>query len=194
VCKSADLLLMVLDATKPWGHRDILTRELEAVGMRLNKCGALFPAGVWVWGFEPHGDGGRRRLPGAVAERGAGVAPGGVGDGPAPQGTPSRAIWPPSKARHSSLSRPCTPARPPNTKTQTPNRNSQSPSNPEPPNPQAPPPNIHFKKRKTGAPPVRPQTPHPRNSTNPNNVPPNRLEQEHDQAPAPSPDAARPQT
>ena len=39
VCKSADLLLMVLDATKPWGHRDILTRELEAVGMRLNKCG-----------------------------------------------------------------------------------------------------------------------------------------------------------
>ncbi|KAI8470019.1 MAG: P-loop containing nucleoside triphosphate hydrolase protein [Monoraphidium minutum] len=38
VCKSADLLLMVLDATKPWGHRDILTRELEAVGMRLNKA------------------------------------------------------------------------------------------------------------------------------------------------------------
>lgn len=37
VCKSADLLLMVLDATKPWHHRDILTRELEAVGMRLNK-------------------------------------------------------------------------------------------------------------------------------------------------------------
>ena len=26
VCKSADLLLMVLDATKPWFHRDILTR------------------------------------------------------------------------------------------------------------------------------------------------------------------------
>lgn len=38
VCKSADLLLMVLDATKPWYHRDILTRELEAVGMRLNRC------------------------------------------------------------------------------------------------------------------------------------------------------------
>lgn len=37
VCKSADLLLMVLDATKPWTHRDILTRELESVGMRLNK-------------------------------------------------------------------------------------------------------------------------------------------------------------
>jgi ribosome-interacting GTPase 1 len=31
VCKSADLLLMVLDATKPWSHREILTRELEAV-------------------------------------------------------------------------------------------------------------------------------------------------------------------
>jgi len=26
VCKSADLLLMVLDATKPWFHKDILTR------------------------------------------------------------------------------------------------------------------------------------------------------------------------
>lgn len=37
MCKSADLLLMVLDATKPWGHRDILTRELESVGMRLNR-------------------------------------------------------------------------------------------------------------------------------------------------------------
>jgi hypothetical protein len=37
VCKSADLLLMVLDATKPWTHKEILTRELEAVGMRLNK-------------------------------------------------------------------------------------------------------------------------------------------------------------
>eukprot|EP00879_Flechtneria_rotunda_P007912 GHRR01008290.1.p1 GENE.GHRR01008290.1~~GHRR01008290.1.p1 ORF type:complete len:399 (+),score=120.49 GHRR01008290.1:248-1444(+) len=37
VCKSADLLLMVLDATKPWYHREILTRELEAVGMRLNR-------------------------------------------------------------------------------------------------------------------------------------------------------------
>ncbi len=38
VCKSADLLLMVLDATKPWTHKEILTRELEAVGMRLNRC------------------------------------------------------------------------------------------------------------------------------------------------------------
>ena len=38
VCKSADLLLMVLDATKPAGHREILTRELEAVGMRLNRA------------------------------------------------------------------------------------------------------------------------------------------------------------
>jgi ribosome-interacting GTPase 1 len=40
VCKSADLLLMVLDATKPWHHKDILTRELEAVGMRLNRWAA----------------------------------------------------------------------------------------------------------------------------------------------------------
>ena len=37
VCKSADLLLMVLDAGKPHFHREILTRELEAVGIR---CGA----------------------------------------------------------------------------------------------------------------------------------------------------------
>lgn len=37
VCKSADLLLMVLDASKPHYHREILTRELEAVGMRLNR-------------------------------------------------------------------------------------------------------------------------------------------------------------
>jgi len=34
VCKSADLLLMVLDAGKPHYHREILTRELEAVSMR----------------------------------------------------------------------------------------------------------------------------------------------------------------
>lgn len=37
VCKSADLLLMVLDAGKPHYHQEILTRELEAVGMRLNR-------------------------------------------------------------------------------------------------------------------------------------------------------------
>ena len=37
VCKSADLLLMVLDASKPHYHREILTRELEAVGIRLNR-------------------------------------------------------------------------------------------------------------------------------------------------------------
>jgi ribosome-interacting GTPase 1 len=30
---------MVLDATKPWYHKEILTRELESVGMRLNRCG-----------------------------------------------------------------------------------------------------------------------------------------------------------
>lgn len=38
VCKSADLLLMVLDAVKPHSHRDILTRELESVGIRLNRA------------------------------------------------------------------------------------------------------------------------------------------------------------
>ena len=37
VCKSADLLLMVLDATSPLFHQEILTRELEACGMRLNR-------------------------------------------------------------------------------------------------------------------------------------------------------------
>ena len=37
MCKSADMLLMVLDATKPWSHKEILTRELESVGMRLNR-------------------------------------------------------------------------------------------------------------------------------------------------------------
>ena len=37
VCKSADLLLMVLDASKPDFHKDILTRELESVGIRLNR-------------------------------------------------------------------------------------------------------------------------------------------------------------
>ena len=37
VCKSADLLLMVLDASKPDFHKDILTRELESVGLRLNR-------------------------------------------------------------------------------------------------------------------------------------------------------------
>lgn len=37
VCKSADLLLMVLDASKPDVHREILTRELESVGIRLNR-------------------------------------------------------------------------------------------------------------------------------------------------------------
>ena len=37
MCKSADLLLMVLDAVKPHSHREILTRELNAVGIRLNR-------------------------------------------------------------------------------------------------------------------------------------------------------------
>lgn len=37
MCKSADLLLMVLDASKPHAHRAILTQELESVGIRLNR-------------------------------------------------------------------------------------------------------------------------------------------------------------
>lgn len=37
VCKSADLLLMVLDAGKPHYHQEILTGELESVGIRLNR-------------------------------------------------------------------------------------------------------------------------------------------------------------
>ena len=59
VCKSADLLLMVLDATKPWTHREILTRELEAVGMRLNRD----PPNIY-WKKKKTGerDRGRRRL------------------------------------------------------------------------------------------------------------------------------------
>lgn len=43
VCKSADLLMMVLDATKPLHHKEILTRELESVGIRLNRT----PANVY---------------------------------------------------------------------------------------------------------------------------------------------------
>ena len=35
--KSADLILMVLDAGKPWTHKEILTRELESMGIRLNQ-------------------------------------------------------------------------------------------------------------------------------------------------------------
>lgn len=37
MAKSSDVVLMVLDASKSEGHRQILTRELEAVGLRLNK-------------------------------------------------------------------------------------------------------------------------------------------------------------
>ena len=43
VAKSSDLILMVLDATKSeaanskYAHKEILTRELEAVGLRLNQ-------------------------------------------------------------------------------------------------------------------------------------------------------------
>ncbi|KAI9140737.1 P-loop containing nucleoside triphosphate hydrolase protein [Paraphysoderma sedebokerense] len=37
VAKTADLVLMVLDATKAKNQRDLLEKELEAVGLRLNK-------------------------------------------------------------------------------------------------------------------------------------------------------------
>lgn len=37
VARTADLVLMMLDATKPNVHRDLLTYELESVGIRLNK-------------------------------------------------------------------------------------------------------------------------------------------------------------
>merc|ERR1711920_689152 len=37
VAKSADLVMMVLDASKSERHKEILTRELEAVGLRLNR-------------------------------------------------------------------------------------------------------------------------------------------------------------
>jgi hypothetical protein len=41
VCKSADLLLMVLDAGKPHYHREILTRELESVSGWVEGCTAV---------------------------------------------------------------------------------------------------------------------------------------------------------
>jgi small GTP-binding protein len=37
VARTADLVIMMLDATKPNVHRDLLTSELESVGIRLNK-------------------------------------------------------------------------------------------------------------------------------------------------------------
>ncbi|KAH8315134.1 hypothetical protein KR059_010737 [Drosophila kikkawai] len=37
VARTADLVLMMLDATKPNVHRELLERELESVGIRLNK-------------------------------------------------------------------------------------------------------------------------------------------------------------
>lgn len=37
VARTADLVLMMLDATKKDVHRDLLERELESVGIRLNK-------------------------------------------------------------------------------------------------------------------------------------------------------------
>ncbi|KAF9823290.1 hypothetical protein SFRURICE_019099 [Spodoptera frugiperda] len=37
VARTADLVLMMLDATKPYVHRQLLEKELESVGIRLNK-------------------------------------------------------------------------------------------------------------------------------------------------------------
>ena len=37
VAKSADLVLMMLDATKPDAHKAVLEAELESTGIRLNK-------------------------------------------------------------------------------------------------------------------------------------------------------------
>lgn len=37
MARTADLVLMMLDATKPNVHRQLLERELESVGIRLNK-------------------------------------------------------------------------------------------------------------------------------------------------------------
>lgn len=36
VAKTADLVIIMLDATKPLVHRELLERELESVGIRLN--------------------------------------------------------------------------------------------------------------------------------------------------------------
>ena len=84
MCKSADLLLMVLDATKPFYHKEILTRELEAVGMRINRDPPNIyfkprKSGGWGWGMVVGGvclGGGRGVAGGASAEgaRGSGHA------------------------------------------------------------------------------------------------------------------------
>lgn len=37
MARTADLVLMMLDATKPYVHRQLLEKELESVGIRLNK-------------------------------------------------------------------------------------------------------------------------------------------------------------
>ena len=37
VARTADLILMILDATKKDIHKDLLERELESVGIRLNQ-------------------------------------------------------------------------------------------------------------------------------------------------------------
>lgn len=38
VARTADLVIIMLDATKPNVHRELLERELESVGIRLNKA------------------------------------------------------------------------------------------------------------------------------------------------------------
>lgn len=38
VARTADLVVMMLDATKPNVHRQLLEKELESVGIRLNTC------------------------------------------------------------------------------------------------------------------------------------------------------------
>lgn len=37
MARTADVVLMMLDATKPYVHRQLLEKELECVGIRLNK-------------------------------------------------------------------------------------------------------------------------------------------------------------
>lgn len=44
VAKTADIILMMLDAGKSDQQRTLLERELESVGIRLNKC----PPNIYV--------------------------------------------------------------------------------------------------------------------------------------------------
>lgn len=49
VARTADLVVMMLDATKKDVHRDLLERELESVGIRLNKKKPNIYFKVFVW-------------------------------------------------------------------------------------------------------------------------------------------------